>query len=49
MDLWEQEYHDLDRYQNGEAMCAYICNPDEFVGKYHWYGMTSRLANLDVN
>ena len=28
--------HDLDRYQRGEAICAYICNPDEIVGKYHW-------------
>ena len=28
--------HDLDRYQRGEAICAYICNPDEIVGKHHW-------------
>lgn len=28
--------HDLDRYQKGEAICAYICNPDEIVGKHHW-------------
>ena len=28
--------HDLDRYQNGEAICAYICNPDDIVGKHHW-------------
>ncbi|MBD5268941.1 MAG: hypothetical protein HDS45_05020 [Bacteroides sp.] len=27
---------DLDRYQRGEAICAYICNPDEIVGKHHW-------------
>ena len=27
--------HDLDRYQRGEAICAYICNPDEIVGKPH--------------
>ena len=24
--------HDLDRYQRGEAICAYICNPDDIVG-----------------
>ena len=28
--------HDLDRYQRGEAICAYICNPDDIVGKHHW-------------
>ena len=28
--------HDLDHYQKGEAICAYICNPDEIVGKHHW-------------
>ena len=28
--------HDLDRYQRGEAVCAYICKPDEIVGKHHW-------------
>ena len=28
--------HDLDRYQKGEAVCAYICKPDEIVGKHHW-------------
>ena len=28
--------HDLDRYQRGEAIRAYICNPDEIVGKHHW-------------
>ena len=28
--------HDLDRYQSGEAICAYICNPDEIVGKHYW-------------
>lgn len=28
--------HDLDRYQRGEAICAYICNPNEIVGKHHW-------------
>ena len=28
--------HNLDRYQKGEAICAYICNPDEIVGKHHW-------------
>ena len=28
--------HDLDRYQRGEAICAYICPPDEIVGKHHW-------------
>ena len=28
--------HDLDRYQRGEAICAYICNPDEIIGKHHW-------------
>ncbi len=28
--------HDLDRYQKGEAICTYICNPDEIVGKQHW-------------
>ena len=28
--------HDLDRYQRGEAICAYICQPDDIVGKHHW-------------
>ncbi len=28
--------HDLGRYQRGAAICAYICNPDEIVGKHHW-------------
>ena len=28
--------HDLDRYQRGEAICAYICHPDDIVGKHHW-------------
>ena len=28
--------HDLDRYQRGEAICAYICNLDDIVGKHHW-------------
>ena len=28
--------HDLDRYHRGEAICDYICNPDEIVGKHHW-------------
>lgn len=28
--------HDLDRYQRGEAICVYICNPNEIVGKHHW-------------
>ena len=28
--------HDLDRYQRGEAICAYICNSDDIVGKHHW-------------
>lgn len=28
--------HDLDRYQKVEAICAYICNPNEIVGKHHW-------------
>ncbi|MDE7414323.1 MAG: hypothetical protein K2N05_11150 [Muribaculaceae bacterium] len=28
--------HDLDRYQRGEAICAYICNPDDIVGKHYW-------------
>ena len=28
--------HDLDRYQKGEAICAYICTPDEIAGKHHW-------------
>ena len=28
--------HDLARYQRGEAICAYICNPDDIVGKHHW-------------
>lgn len=28
--------HDLDRYQKGEAICAYTCNPDDIVGKHHW-------------
>ncbi|MDE5880510.1 MAG: hypothetical protein K2H60_02165, partial [Muribaculaceae bacterium] len=23
-------------YQRGEAICAYICNPDDIVGKHHW-------------
>ena len=30
------EPHDLDHYQRGKAICAYICNPDEIVGKHHW-------------
>ena len=28
--------HDLDRYQRGEAICAYICNPNDIIGKHHW-------------
>lgn len=28
--------HELARYQKGEAVCAYICKPDEIVGKHHW-------------
>ncbi|MDE6794900.1 MAG: hypothetical protein K2J63_06305 [Muribaculaceae bacterium] len=28
--------HDLDRYQKGEAIRSYICNPDEIIGKHHW-------------
>lgn len=28
--------HDLDRYQKGEAICAYICKPDEIVGMHYW-------------
>ena len=28
--------HDLDRYQSGEAIFAYICIPNEIVGKHHW-------------
>ena len=28
--------HDLARYQKGEAICAYICQPDDIVGKHHW-------------
>ena len=28
--------HDLGRYQRGEAICAYICNPDDIIGKHHW-------------
>ena len=28
--------HDLDRYQKVEAICTYICNPDDIVGKHHW-------------
>ncbi len=28
--------HDLDRYQRGEAICVYVCNLDDIVGKHHW-------------
>lgn len=28
--------HELARYQKGEAVCAYICKPNEIVGKHHW-------------
>lgn len=28
--------HELARYQKGDAVCAYICKPDEIVGKHYW-------------
>ena len=28
--------HELSRYQKGDAVCAYICKPDEIVGKHYW-------------
>ena len=28
--------HELSRYQRGDAVCAYICKPDEIVGKHYW-------------
>ena len=28
--------HELARYQRGDAVCAYICKPDEIVGKHYW-------------
>ena len=28
--------HDLASYQKGDAVCAYICKPDEIVGKHYW-------------
>ncbi len=38
--------HDLDRYQRGEAICAYICNPDEIVGKHHWIWYDFKTGQL---
>ena len=26
----------LTHYQKGEAICVYICNPYDIVGKHHW-------------
>lgn len=23
-------------YRNGQVICAYICNPDDIIGKHHW-------------
>ncbi|TGX84439.1 hypothetical protein E5360_06615 [Muribaculum intestinale] len=28
--------HDSEAYRNGQVICAYICNPDDIVGKHHW-------------
>lgn len=28
--------HELARYQKGDAVCVYICKPDEIVGKHYW-------------
>lgn len=28
--------HELARDQKGDAVCAYICKPDEIVGKHYW-------------
>lgn len=28
--------HELARYQKGDAVCAYICKPDEIIGKHYW-------------
>lgn len=28
--------HELARYHKGDAVCAYICKPDEIVGQHYW-------------